>query len=178
METNIFIELILLGLITASIINCQKRIRQGVSWAYHISIILSLLLMTFSTFILIAFYKASEGNCNYLDISAMIFWGIVFVSATINLISMKKIEITPTDVIVHPLIGHKKNHTFCKALYYTIMNKYDRHYAWKELTICFKSNKVHISSFQHKDFVAIHNQLLLHSIPENKGALQEAAVHK
>lgn len=170
METNIFIELILLALITASIINCQKRIRQGVSWAYHISIILSLMLMTFSTFILIAFYKAAEGNCNYLDISAMVLWGSVFIAATANLISTKKIEITPTDVIVKPLIGHKKNHTFCKALYYTILNKYDRHYAWKELTICFKTNKVHISSFQHKDFVAIHNQLLLHSIPENKNS--------
>ncbi|HSY60800.1 MAG TPA: hypothetical protein VK796_02940 [Cytophaga sp.] len=178
METNILIELIVLGLITASIINCQKRIRQGVSWAYHISIILSLLLMTFSTFILIAFYKAAEGNCNYLDVSAFVLWGSVFIAAAINLVLTKKIEITPTDVIVHPLIGHKKNHSFCKALYYTILNKYDRHYAWKELTICFKTNKVHISSFQHKDFVAIHNQLLLHSIPENKTFTQEQPAHK
>lgn len=173
METNIFVELILLGLITASIINCQKRIRQGVSWAYHISIILSLLLMTFSTFILLAFCKASEGNCNYIDISAIVLWGSVFIAATINLIATKKIEITPTDVIIKPLIGNQQNHTFCKALYYTILNKYDRHYAWKELTICFKTNKVHISSFQHKDFVAIHNQLLLHSIPENKSIIKQ-----
>lgn len=173
METNILIELIALALITASILNCQKRIRQGVSWAYNISIILSLLLMTFSTFILIAFCKAAKGNCNYLDISAIMLWGSVFTAATINLIATKKIEITPTDVIVMPLIGHKKNHAFCKALYYTILNKYDRHYAWKELTICFKTNKVHISSFQHKDFVAIYNQLLEHSIPDNNAYIKQ-----
>lgn len=168
METNILIELIVLTLITVSILNCQKRIRQGGFFAYHISIILSLLLMTFSTFILIAFFKASKGNCNYLDISAIILWSLVFIAATINLIATKKIEITLIDVTVRPVFGHKKNHVFCKALYYTILNKYDKHYAWKELTICFKTNKIHISSFQHKDFVAIYNQLLLHKIPENK----------
>jgi hypothetical protein len=168
MEANIFIQVILLVIVMTTILNCQKKIRQGVSWAYHISIILSVLMMSVSILMILAFYKASIGNCNYIDCSAIIMWGLVLIMSTINLIYTKKIEITSTDLIIHPLIGGKQKHNFCKALYFTISDKRDRHCAWKELTIYFKSNKIHVSSLQHKDFVIIHNQLLYHSIPENK----------
>ncbi|WP_299252842.1 hypothetical protein [uncultured Cytophaga sp.] len=168
METNIFIQIILLVIVTTTILNCQKKIRQGASWAYHISIILSLLLISVSVFMMIAFYKASTANCNYIDCSALIIWGIILLMSSLNLILTKKIEITPTDIVIHPLIGGAHKHNFCKALYFTILEKHDRHCAWKELTICFKEDKVHISSLQHTDFVIIHNQLLYHSIPENK----------
>jgi hypothetical protein len=168
METNILIQIILLVIVTTTILNCQKKIRQGLSWAYHISTILSVLLMSVSILMILAFYKASVGNCNYIDCSAIIMWGLVLLMSILNLIYTKKIEITSTDLIIHPLIGSKQKHNFCKALYFTISDKRDRHCAWKELTICFKSNKIHVSSLQHKDFVIIHNQLLYHSIPENK----------
>jgi|GEM_PF-2819291 len=166
METNIFMELFLLVLISTSIFNCQKRIRQGVSWAYHTSVLLSLLLLIVSIFMIVIFTKAAQVNCNYIDISALILWGTVFLAASYNLITTKKIDITKTEVIVHPLIGKDQKHTFGRALYYTIINKNDHHYAWKEITIFFNSRKVHISSFQHKDYVDIHNQLLKHGIPE------------
>ncbi len=168
METNIFMELFLLVLIISSIYNCQKRIRQGLSWAYHTSIILSLILIAVSIFMLVAFTKAAQINCDYLDISAIALWGIVCVGAIYNLITTKKIDITKTEVVVHPLIGKNKTHAFCKALCYTIMNKRDHHYSWKEITIFFNSRKIHVSSFQHKDYVDIYNQLIKNGIPEKK----------
>lgn len=166
METNIFMEIFLLVLISTSIVNCQKRIRQGVAWAFHTSVLLSFLLLIVSVFMVVIFVKAARANVNYIDISAILLWTCVFIGAAYNLVTTKKIDITKTEVIVHPLIGKDKKHSFGRALYYTIINKSDHHYAWKEITIFFNARKVHISSFQHKDYVDIHNQLLKHGIPE------------
>ena len=166
METNIFMELFLLVLIISSLYNCQKRIRQGLSWAYHSSIILSLVLITVSAFMLVVFTKAAQTNCNYLDISAIILWGGICGGGLYNLFTIKKIDINKTEVVVHPLIGKNHKHSFCKADCYTIMNKRDQHCSWKEITIFFNSRKVHVSSFQHMDYVDIHNQLIKNGIPE------------
>lgn len=166
METNIFMELFLLVLIISSLYNCQKRIRQGLSWAYHTSIILSVTLILVSSFMIVIFTKAAQANCNYIDVSAIVLWGIVCAGGLYNLFTTKKIDITKTEVIVHPLIGKNHRHSFCKAIGYTIMNKRDHHYSWKELTIFFDSNKVHVSSFQHMDYVDIHNQLIKNGVPE------------
>ena len=166
METNILLKVFLFGLVVATILNCQNKIRQGASWAYNISIALSILLMSVSLLMLAAFYKASPENCNYIDYSSITLWGVVFIAALTNIFYTKKIEITATDVVIHPLIGSNKNHTFCDASCYTIKDKHDRHYAWKELTIFFQSDKIHISSLQHRDFVIIHNQLVYNNIPQ------------
>lgn len=166
METNIFMQLFLLVLIVSSLYNCQKRIRQGVSWAYHTSIILSVILILVSSFMIVVFTNAAQINCNYIDVSAIGLWGIVCAGGIYNLFSTKKIDITKTEVIVHPLIGKNHSHSFCTASCYTIMNKRDQHYSWKELTIFFDSSKVHVSSFQHMDYVDIHNQLIKNGIPE------------
>jgi hypothetical protein len=168
METNIFMELFILTLIGTSIFNCQKRIKQGVAWAFHTSILLSVLLIIVSVFMMVIFTKAAQANCNYIDISALILWGIVFIGASYNLFTTRKIDITTTEVIEHPLIGKNKKHTFRSALHYTIINKHDQHYAWKEIVIFFQKRKVHISSFQRKDYADIHNQLVSHGIPEHQ----------
>ena len=173
METNIFMELFILTLIATSIFNCQKRIKQGVAWAFHTAILLSALLIIVSVFMIVIFTKAAAANCNYIDISALILWGMVFTGASYNLFTIKKIDITKTEVVEHPLIGKNKKHTFRSALHYTIINKHDQYYAWKEIIIFFQKRKVHVSSFQHKDYADIYNQLVQNGIPEHQ--LKDAA---
>lgn len=168
METNIFMELFILTLIATSIFNCQKRIKQGVAWAFHTSILLSALLIIVSLFMIVIFTKAAQANCNYIDISALTLWGIVFIGASYNLFTIKKIDITKTEVIEHPLIGRDKKHAFRSALHYCIVNKHDQYYAWKEIIIFFRKRKVRVSSFQHRDYADIYNQLVQHGIPEHQ----------
>ncbi|MBC7450899.1 MAG: hypothetical protein H7259_05375 [Cytophagales bacterium] len=175
METNIIIEMLLLVLFVTSVINCQKRIRQGVSWAYHTSIVLSLVIGSASAFMLVLFSQTLNSVENGATYSALIFWSVIFSIAIYNLATLKKIRITDTEVIVSPLIGRNTTHNFCEAHHYSILKRKDYYYTWKELTIFFNSRKIKISSIQHEDFVDIHNHLVESGIPEDFGEL--AVIH-
>jgi hypothetical protein len=167
MGTNIVIELLLLVLFVTSVINCQKRIQQGLSWAFHTSIILSVIIGGSSIFMLIVlanFTKDQEGN--FIDYSSIVFWLIILTIAILNLLTVKKIKITELHVTVNPLIGRKIKNNFCDALYFTIIRKQQNHCSWKELTIFFQSQKIRISSIQHQEFVDIHNLLIVSGIHE------------
>jgi hypothetical protein len=171
MEANILMELVLLALMATAIINCQRKTQQGISWVYPISIGLSILLISVSLFMIYSCCM-SLNKFTFTHLSSLIVWSTVLVTATYNLLKTKKVDINQEEVVITPLIGPNKKHTLCKALYYTIINKYGRYYNWKELTICFKSNKVSISSLEHEDYVDIYNKLISHGIPEKKTAKQ------
>ncbi len=172
MEANILMELLLLALMATAIINCQRKTQQGISWVYPISIILSMLLISVSVFMIYLCCK-SMNQFTFTHLSSLIVWSTVLVAATYNLLKTKKVDINEEEVVITTLIGPNKKHTLCKALYYTIKNKYGRYYNWKELTICFKANKVSISSLEHEDYVEIYNQLVTHGVPEKKTAIKE-----
>jgi len=167
MGTNIIVEFLLLILFTVSIINCQKRIQQGISWAFHTSIILSIIIGGSAVFMLVVLTNFTQDEQGHLiDYSCIVFWLIVLSMAIYNLLTVKKITITETDVIINPLVGKKKRNNFCEALYYTLVSKKEYYYSWKELTVFFQKRKVKISSIQNEEFVDIFNLLITSGVRE------------